>query len=198
LRLRLLELGVGCAAAAVAGGCSAALSSGSSVETTAPVPHWGAVLEGEQRWLIVMGGAAVLDRETGLVWERLIDTRPEENGGRPPMSWSDAFSRCATRRVGDRWGWRLPEAYELGSLLAPTLAPLPSGRALHLPPGHPFVFAAGSARFTFWSATSNVWTSERYEAGILNLETGELGSSTPAATFDVLCVRGGGLNSSPR
>lgn len=198
MRLRWLELSALCASCVAAGGCTTALSSGLTPETAAYVPHWGAVLEGEQRWLIVMGGVAVLDRETGLVWERNVDTRPAEAGGPPPLAWSDAFSHCATRRVGDRWGWRLPEAYELGSLLAPALSPVVPDRALHLPAGHPFVFAPGSARFTFWSATSNVWTSDRYEAGTLNLETGELGSSTPASTFDVLCVRGGGLNSSPR
>src|SRR5712691_7446181 len=48
-------------------------------------------------------GAAVLDRETGLVWEQT----PGQGGGfkRP---WFEALEICANLTVGGRQGWRSP------------------------------------------------------------------------------------------
>jgi hypothetical protein len=37
-------------------------------------PTWSAILPAESRFKLVMGNAAVLDRETGLVWEQSPDT----------------------------------------------------------------------------------------------------------------------------
>jgi len=66
------------------------------------------------------GGAAVMDRETGLVWERSPSTSP----GRP----------CHYSTVGNRLGWRFPTIQELTSLVDPTV---PSPGPM-LPAGHPF------------------------------------------------------------
>jgi len=65
---------------------------------------------------------AVLDRETGLVWERS-----------PSVDLVNAISNsCGFRVVGNRQGWRLPTTAELRSLVDPTQTN-PA-----LPPGHPF------------------------------------------------------------
>jgi hypothetical protein len=87
---------------------------------------------------------AVLDRETGLVWERSPDnTGGPNNDGR--RDWSDAQIHCNFLTTGNRVGWRLPTLQELSSLADPTQSN-PS-----LPPGHPFGNVQSS---DYWSATT--------------------------------------------
>jgi hypothetical protein len=85
---------------------------------------------------------AVLDRETGLVWER--------SPASTTHTWAGARIECTQRTVGGRMGWRLPSIFELASLPDPSVpSPDPFGTTT-LPPGHPFTVTA----FDFyWSAT---------------------------------------------
>jgi len=83
---------------------------------------------------------AVLDKETGLVWER------SPQGGY--SSWADAQLYCNTLTVGGRSGWRLPTFQELATLFDSTQT-LPN---LCLPSGNPFLNI--SAGF-YWSCTSD-------------------------------------------
>jgi hypothetical protein len=53
-------------------------------------------------------GEGILDRETGLVWERTVDSGERD--------WLGAHLHCATSSAGDRQGWRLPSSAELRSL----------------------------------------------------------------------------------
>ena len=73
---------------------------------THPAQH--RILPANQRWEIVLNGAAVLDRETGLVWER----SPSSQTGR----WIHAPDICPQKEIGGRSGWRLPTIQELASL----------------------------------------------------------------------------------
>jgi hypothetical protein len=66
------------------------------------------ILPPNQRWETVLNGAAVLDRETGLVWER----SPSPQKGR----WINAPDICPQKQIGGRSGWRLPTIQELASL----------------------------------------------------------------------------------
>jgi hypothetical protein len=84
---------------------------------------------------------AVLDRETGLVWER----RPSTN----PMAWPNARLFCAQKAVGGRGGWRLPAFSELASLVDPSV-PHGAVPVVLLPVGHPFLDVQP---FDYWSAT---------------------------------------------
>jgi hypothetical protein len=84
-------------------------------------------------------GDAVLDRETGLVWER-----SPRAGNR---FWSQASLNCTLAPTGGRYGWRLPTIQELASLGEPDSLLGP-----RLPAGHPFVLGLGSSGF--WSATT--------------------------------------------
>jgi hypothetical protein len=88
---------------------------------------------------------AVLDRETGLLWER----KPSKEG----MIWSTAKLFCAQKAVGGRGGWRLPAFNELTSLIDPTKTDTQMPR---LPTGHPFldVELDPLGPIAYWSATS--------------------------------------------
>lgn len=78
------------------------------------------------RFQIVLGGSAVLDKETSLLWERVI-------GAHPRGDLDSAARRCRGAQVGGRLGWRLPTAAEFGTLLDP------ANENPSLPTGHPFV-----------------------------------------------------------
>jgi hypothetical protein len=81
---------------------------------------------------------AVLDRETGLVWERSPDTTKRK--------WLSAYFHCTERVVSNRSGWRLPSVHELLTLIDPA-----ASFGVGLAPGHPFL---NVQEFFYWSATT--------------------------------------------
>ena len=83
---------------------------------------------------------AVLDKETGLVWER----SPNKNA----VAWPNARLMCAQKAVGGRGGWRLPTFNELASLVDPAITDPTIPR---LPAGHPFLDVQAAS---YWSATA--------------------------------------------
>jgi Protein of unknown function (DUF1566) len=83
---------------------------------------------------------AVLDKETGLVWER----SPNKN----VVAWPNARLMCAQKGVGGRGGWRLPTFNELASLVDPAITDPTIPR---LPAGHPFLDVQAAS---YWSATA--------------------------------------------
>ncbi len=91
-------------------------------------------------------GEAVLDRETGLVWQR-TPTAALAN-------WAGSVQYCGSTVTGGRMGWRAPSYSELSSLLDPAVV----APQVSLPPGNPFDLGAGSR--TFWAGTENTpaWT----------------------------------------
>jgi len=95
--------------------------------------------------LTEFGGAAVLDKETGLVWERAPDVTggPNSNGTR---TWSAAVYYCLNDvTIGGRKGWRLPSVVELASLVDP------ANSNPALPTGHPF---SNVHLGIYWSGTT--------------------------------------------
>ena len=82
---------------------------------------------------------AVLDRETGLVWERQPSNQT--------FAWPNARLFCAQKAVGERGGWRLPAFNELASLVDPTITDpgVPRVQA-----GHPFLNVQPAM---YWTAT---------------------------------------------
>jgi hypothetical protein len=104
------------------------------------LPSWGKSLSAtggctSERFTCVFGDTAVLDHETGLVWQR----NPVNSGS----TWTIAFFICDTLEYGGRQGWRLPSVQEQRSLLA-------SGA--NLPPGHPFEGLLTDK--SYWSGTT--------------------------------------------
>ena len=106
-------------------------------------PSWDQTMPASTRFLVLsnFNGDAVLDRETGLVWQRtpLLAT----------TSYVGAFFNCGNLRTGGRFGWRLPAIAELTSLFDPNAMSAPA-----LPTGHPFVGLSTSGIDGFWSSTA--------------------------------------------
>jgi uncharacterized protein DUF1566 len=115
---------------------------------------------------------AVLDRETGLVWER--------SPGSAQTFWFDAKQYCNNRVVGSRRGWRVPGVQELASLVDPAVAD-PA-----LPAGHPFTNVQGSV---YWSAT--LLPAIRDSAWSVSFDNGNTAGSQLLTLNYVWCVRGG-------
>ncbi|HSL05965.1 MAG TPA: DUF1566 domain-containing protein [Nitrospiraceae bacterium] len=97
-------------------------------------------LPAAQRFVILPAftNDAVLDKKTGLVWEK----SPETTNAR----WSMARRTCVEKSVGGQKGWRLPSLEELASLVDYSVAP----PRLALPPGHPFLSIQSAV---YWSST---------------------------------------------
>jgi hypothetical protein len=102
-------------------------------------PSWDQQLPAAQRFIVLSNwnNEAVLDRETGLVWERqpVMDT----------FDWVTAMQQCRKHLTANRRGWRLASYAELTSLLDGTQS-TPA-----LPAGHPFLGIGGLD--VFWTAT---------------------------------------------
>ena len=102
-------------------------------------PTWSQILLAADRFELVMGDDAVLDKETGLVWAKDANLY---NGTR---RWQQAMDYCRDLSIADRKGWRLPTVEELSSLIE-TGHGNPA-----LPHGYPFSnLVAGM----YWSSTT--------------------------------------------
>lgn len=117
---------------------------------------------------------AVLDNNTGLVWEQ----SPALSTG----DFQDSTYACANKNIGGTKGWRLPAAPELGSLVDPSVAtPGPT-----LPPGHPFTNVQSQV---YWSATSHAITPTT--AWTMNFTSGDFNSDNRMNGRHLAwCVRG--------
>lgn len=102
---------------------------------------WDKQISKSSRFKLVLEDQAVLDNETGLVWQRFLDP--------VPTIWADAVVDCYVDVVaGGRAGFRLPTVDELMTVLD-----LSVGTPLKLTPGHPFDPVDVSD--SYWSATTS-------------------------------------------
>jgi len=112
---------------------------GSTMRTLEEVGSWSKTLPGNIRFQKVLNNEAVLDKETGLVWE----LAPSNS----PTTWGFADTVCHILKKGGRKGWRVPTATELASLYAE------EGGQWKLPTGHPF---QGVANDFYWTHTDYI------------------------------------------
>lgn len=144
-------------------------------------PHlkaWSNVIPNASKRFVVLAdfnNQAVLDRETGLVWEHAPDATDR--------LWADASSYCLNKNVGGRKSWRLPSILELASLIDPTVNPGPT-----LPVGHPFTNIQSSQAKGYWSATTNATIS--YLVWHVFFDSGLVTGNANTVTDYVWCVRG--------
>lgn len=159
---------------AVAGNLQPPGAPGSTMKTLDEIPPaWSQKIpDASRRFQLVLDGAGVLDKETGLVWEQSPDTTTR--------TWSNAISYAYNKNVGGRKGWRLPTIEELASLVDTTQS------SPALPSGHPFTNVQSNL---YWSSTTYV--SNTSNAWAMDFVGGIVSSNVKTNTFYVWCVRGG-------
>jgi hypothetical protein len=149
---------------------------GPTMKTLDEIPaSWSQKIpDGAKRFEVVLDGAGVLDKETGLVWLRSPDS--------VKRTWYEALYYCRCLTAGGRRGWRLPTREELSSLEDMDVPTSP-----RLPAGHPFQNLPSGV---FWSFTD-------YDCAEGYADAGGMGLGCPGPTWKtnaevyVWPVRGG-------
>jgi len=138
-------------------------------------PAWDRKIPANTRFLVLTNwsSAAVLDKETGLVWERSSDA------SQVGFTWSAARFVCTDKTMSTRKGWRLPSVHELASLIDTSQNPA-------LPLGHPFTIFQSDG---YWSASSDAEFPTN--AWVVNIFNGTVFNADKATSRQVWCVRGG-------
>ena len=147
--------------------------------------QWSRLLTPAERFQVVLNGQGVLDKETGLVWDRTLPSSDKQ------YTLADAILFCS-KKLSPRGGWRVPTEAELTSIVDGTQA-APTGTDLKgkaaLPPGHPFTLPLPTFGW-LWSVTDR---GSANEFMTMQIQTGSVGFSTKGATNgQVWCVRGAG------
>ena len=131
--------------------------------------RWDTLNPSASRFATAFTGA-VLDKNTGLVWEQAPDAAKR--------TWVTATGYCINRTVGATVGWRLPSVVELKSLQDPSL-PGP-----HVPAS---VFT-GVQSADYWSATSAAGNPAT--AWVVSFVDGFVVTNGKTDTIRAWCVRG--------
>lgn len=162
---------------AITGNLEPANAPGSTMRTLEELqPSWGKkITDTSKRFETVLDGAAVLDKETGLVWEKAPGTTRR--------TWSDAIKFAYNSDVGGRGGWRLPTIEELRSLIDPTQSSPPP-----LPIGHPFTNVQSNV---YWSSNTDAGDSSRAWLMSLSVSVYNAGTAPKDGDAFVWYVRGG-------
>jgi len=148
-----------------------------TAQTTASKPTWNQKISGAARWLAALDDAAVLDKETGLVWQR-------QTSGLTSVQ-EDAISYCTILSLGGRLGWRLPTVEELATLIDPG-----AGGAPYLPAGHLFTDAPAILAGIYWSSTTSASDSTRAWLAYFS-NGGSVATIYKSNAYYFRCVRGG-------
>ncbi len=136
---------------------------------------WDQKIAGASRFTVLesFDDLAVLDTETGLVWQRT----PSQFA----VHWGSARSLCWEIGTAGRQGWRLPEAHELMTLVGAS-----GGLGVQLPSNHPFLDVQS---LSYWTATSYYPETAR----TVNMFTGVTSAALKEqAGVHFWCVRGRG------
>ena len=139
------------------------------------IRNWQDAHPADRRFVILptYNMEAVLDEETGLVWELAPQTAA--------VTWNEARILCLKRDTGGQKGWRLPAPSEMRSLVGPAVdAPGPN-----LSPGHPFLNIQPTS---YWTVVPEA--NQPSYAKYLDAFLGNVLSLTKIYTFPVWCVRG--------
>ncbi|MGH7320375.1 MAG: DUF1566 domain-containing protein [Candidatus Rokuibacteriota bacterium] len=174
---------------------------GSDLVEVKAFQNWDKQIDDVTRFKVLnqFNSEAVLDKETGLVWEKSPQSALR--------SWPLAAADCYDKKVGGRMGWRLPAIEELLSLVDPSATASPA-----LPPGHPFTNVqfddVGDVTVAYWSATTLATFDTFTSSGVPPFHTHawqvrfnatvdgnpvDIGPAVElkSASFNLWCVRGG-------
>ena len=125
----------------------------------------------EPRFTLVMGGAAVKDSQTGLIWEQEPDREHDV--------WGRSNERCRTKTVGGQSGWRGPTIDELKTLIDL------SQHDPALPAGHPF---SNIKSEIYWTSTPH--PTDDIVAWQVSFFSGEPVTDQKSGTRRMWCVLG--------
>jgi hypothetical protein len=134
-------------------------------------PTWSQNRSGTSRFELVLDDTGALDKDTGLVWEVIVDASD--------YTWAEAQALCYDLEKGGRKGWHLPSVKQLASLLG-------NGQYPSLPFGHPFYGVGG---FPYWSSTS--LADDPTSAWYVWFGSKDIATQTKTTDHRVWCVRGG-------
>lgn len=141
-------------------------------------PTWSQVLPASARYVLVMNGEGVLDKETGLVWER-SPALPFSLR----LNWNQALLNCSLGYLHGRAGWHLPTIEELTSV---------TGLNRALDAGHPFDVDCSDdhcVSIDLWSATSLF--GDPSQAFVFSPNIGGHTADLKTSAHRLWCVRGG-------
>jgi hypothetical protein len=154
---------------------------GQSKNMSISKPSWSQILSASERFVLVMNGLAVLDKETGLVWMQSPSTQN--------YIWVHAQSYCYKLEIGGRKGWHLPTIEQLASLVDSTQP------VITLPSKHPFSNVQSNL---YWSATASnsdwsAYASKRNPTGVwtVHFGAGDVYEGNKVGSYYAWCVRGG-------
>jgi Protein of unknown function (DUF1566) len=152
----------------------AAIAQSAPADLSGVTQNWDKNLPTGQRFAVLsaFANAAVLDKNTGLVWEKAPDTTIK-------TTWPVANTYCVNRTVGSTAGWRLPSVFELMSLLDLTLPA----------PFVPTSVFTGIQSVGYWSATAAVGSPTA--AWTVNFNIALATANDKTGVTNVWCVRGG-------
>ena len=157
------------------------------------IKSWGIIADDAQRFQILpsFNNEAVLDRETGLIWQRTPSNTVVN------LSYEFAQGQCITETsTGGRFGWRLPTIEEMMSLVKPGNDNI--GNPLPPPPAF-FNYDQDAGRF--WTSTTSAddatlvyfffitFVKPPNDPG--RVGAGALRGGINGASAKVWCVRGG-------
>ena len=166
-----------------------AIETASGEEFVPPVPDKSKTLPANDggpdgcnssRFDCVLGGEAVLDKQTGLVWARNIEYEQKA------VSWDDAVKFCQELKIGGKTGWRLPTRDEFISVLD-TSKSVPA-----FPEGHPFEVSGvenpgGAGARRYWTSTE--YGSDKQSAWLVSIRVGRVEDSIKLFDAKVWPVR---------
>lgn len=166
----------------IAGSLEPSAAPGPTMKTMDQIPPtWSQALQCDTtacpRFQEVFSGNAVLDKETGLVWDRTPNSTR--------VNWKTAMWECHNMRIGNRFGWRLPTVDELASLVDVT-SPFEPMR-IALPIGHPFwniQYGIYWSATTVAGSTTNAYAASFYQGYVID-------NNKTYDQYNVWCVRGG-------
>ena len=133
---------------------------------------WYQKIDNPSRFRLCLNDKAVLDKETGLVWQRNTDEIKS--------NWEQACDYCYRLEVGNRKGWRIPTIEELASLVDN------DNYNPALPTNHPFTNVQSSF---YWSGST--YASYPGFAWGVYFRNGDVYYFDKDYDYDVRCVRGG-------
>jgi len=150
-----------------------------------PTVRWDTNNPSASRFVVLaaFNNQAVLDKNTGLVWEQ----HPTGTGTFDPNSFPSAGQVCLNRNVGGTLGWRLPTASELVSLQDPSL-PAP------FVPTSVFTGILNTDQFSgYWSSTITQGGIGHFFVTFSVAASAQFRNNTSVAS--IWCVRGQTQNS---